>query len=83
MLVRIIGVISGLGRSCFSRGGWESLTGVVSRENGALERENMRVENSFMKFYSKEGQRSMVAGKECRVKGIFVCLFSFFLFMCF
>lgn len=57
---------------------------MVSRENGALERENMSVENVFMKFYSKEEQRKeVVVGKEYRVKGIFVCLLSFFLFVCF
>lgn len=76
--VRIIEVTSGLGRSCSSRGGWKSLTGVVSRENGALERENMSVEDFFMKFYYKEEQRNEVVAVKKNI-GSMECLFACFL----
>lgn len=56
---------------------------MVSRENGALERENMSVEDFFMKFYYKEEQRNEVVAvkKKYRINGMFVCLFSFCVFL--
>lgn len=51
---------------------------MVSRENGALERENMSVEDFFMKFYYKEEQRNEVVAVKKYI-GSMECLFACFL----